>query len=703
MSEFGVTFHAHGMHCHGCEHIIEASVRKLPGIGSVKADYPTETVTVAFDPAATNLDKIRATIEQAGYRTYELDDPKRRRGTVAKLVGLILGVAGILLIIFFDTEWISQGGEPDITQHMSLGLIFLLGLLTGFHCVGMCGGFVLSYTADDASAGRPSYLSHLLFGAGKTLSYTLIGATFGLLGAFVAFTPMLRGVAGMLAGAFLIVFGLNMLGLFAPLRRFRLGLPVPLQTFIYEKQSRSRHRPFVIGLLNGLMLACGPLQAMYVMAAGTGSALEGAKMLFAFGVGTLPVLLSFGVLATFISGALTHRLLRASGVIVVVLGAVMINRGLILTGSGYDLHSVIGSVSRIAKTWGAQSSPPSPQERPTTAPGPQARLASTTEAQPAPRPRPAFQTIEMDVITSGFSPNHFVLSRGIPVKWIITGKQVTSCNHRIIVPSLNLEFDVKKGRQTIEFTPTKAGVIPWSCWMGMLHGDFEVIEPPAAPAQPENAATGPAQPEIAVNAPGQPAPQPRPASQTIEMDVITSGYSPNHFVLSRGIPVKWVINGKQVTSCNHRIIVPSLNLEFDIKKGLQTIEFTPTKAGTIPWSCWMGMLHGDFEVIEPPAAPAQPEIAANAPAQPQISVNPPVESAKGIAPPNPVAPSAQAGASSYTIVSGDTLRGVAAKLLHDARRWRDIAAVNPGLDARHLRPGQVIKLPEAPTERSPGR
>ena len=117
----------------------------------------------------------------------------------------------------------------------------------------------------------------------------------------------------------------------------------------------------------------------------------------------------------------------------------------------------------------------------------------------------------------------------------------------------------------------------------------------------------------------------------------------------------------------------------------------------------MGMLHGDFEVIEPPAASAQPEIAASAPAQPQISVNPPVESAKGIAPPNPVAPSAQAGASSYTIVSGDTLRGVAAKLLHDARRWRDIAAVNPGLDARHLRPGQVIKLPEAPTERSPGR
>src|SRR5512134_498499 len=48
-----------------------------------------------------------------------------------------------------------------------------------------------------------------------------------------------------------------------------------------------RRSPLVIGLLNGLMLGCGPLQAMYIMAAGTGSAQEGATMLFFFGLGTL--------------------------------------------------------------------------------------------------------------------------------------------------------------------------------------------------------------------------------------------------------------------------------------------------------------------------------------------------------------------------------------------------------------------------------
>jgi len=469
-----VTLHAEGMHCRGCEHVIEALVGKLPGVRSVKADYPTERVVVAFDPAAANVATIRSTIQRLGYRTREEGVPARRHGPLKRAGALLAGVAGLLLIIFFDTEWISQGGEPDISRRLSLGLIFVLGLLTGFHCVGMCGGFVLSYAADDARAGRPSFVSHFLYGAGKTLSYTAIGATFGLLGAFVTFTPLLRGAAGSLAGCFLIVFGLNMLGLFAPLRRFRFGLPLGLQNFIRDKQARSRRRPFVIGLLNGLMIACGPLQAMYVMAAGTGSALEGAKMLFAFGVGTLPVLLSFGALATLISGALTHRLLRLSGAIVVVLGAVMINRGLILTGSGYDLRSIM---ARLAATSPAHP-PGSALRQDATLPAP----AQQGQGLGAPKSGEASQTIEMDVTESGFSPNRFVLVRGVPVKWIIEGKKITACNHRIVAPGLNLEFDVKQGRQIIEFTPTKAGVMPWSCWMGMLRGEFDVVE--NAPAQP---------------------------------------------------------------------------------------------------------------------------------------------------------------------------------------------------------------------------
>lgn len=520
MTDTTIVFRAHGMHCHGCERVIESGLRKLPGVRSAKADYPTETVTVVYDPAEAGFDALRASVEENGYRV-ETGAPRTR--PLPQRLGLVAAaVAALGALIFVDTQWISAGGAPDIAQHMSLWLIFMLGLVTGFHCIGMCGAFVVSYTAADASAGRSSLPSHLAYGAGKTLSYAAIGALFGAVGAVIAFTPLLRGVAGMAAGLFLIVFGLNMLGLFAPLRRFRLGLPAPLERWV-QAQASGRHQPFVIGLLNGLMIACGPLQAMYVMAAGTGSPAEGAKMLFAFGLGTLPVMLAFGVIASMLSSALTHRLLTASGAIVVALGAVMINRGLILTGWGYDLGSVVARLQR------------------------------------------------------GEAP-------------------------------------------------------------------------------------------VAANLPG-------PAEQTIEMEANALGYKPSRFTLIRGVPVKWVIDAREITNCNKSIVVPSLGLEFDLKPGRQTIEFTPEKTGVIPWSCWMGMIRGEFDVMEPGAAPP--------PAAPKEEAAPP---AAAVPPPTPVP-------ADYTVQRGDTLAGIAKKRYGDARRWRDVAAANPGLRVGRLKPGQVLKLP----------
>ena len=459
MNETAITFHARGMHCHGCEHVIEAAVRKLAGVRSVSASYPTETVVVDYDADATNFSAICNSVEQNGYRVVLTEEAQRRRSPFIRLAIIVAALAGLAALILFDTRWISAEGEPDIAQHMSLGLLFLLGLLTGFHCVGMCGAFVVSYAAADARAGRSSFVSHLSYGAGKTLSYTAIGAAFGWLGAFIAFTPMLRGVAGVAAGAFLSSSGSICSGCSRRCAAFGSDCLGPLQNWVNREAGGARHRPFVIGLLNGLMIACGPLQAMYVMAAGTGSPVEGAKTLFVFGLGTLPVMLAFGALTTVLSGAVTHRLLTASGVIVVALGAVMINRGLILTGSGADLASLMTS-------WRS----PAPVER-----------AQPQQDSAAPKT----QTIEMEANGLGFTPTRFTLLRGVPVKWVINATQVTTCNNRILVPSLKLEFDVKPGRQTIEFTPEKTGVIPWSCWMGMLRGEFVVVDAtPAAPSQP---------------------------------------------------------------------------------------------------------------------------------------------------------------------------------------------------------------------------
>jgi len=447
MAEITKRFKAKGMHCQSCEKIITMAVKEIDGVKSIKVDYKTEKGEVTFDKTKTDFEKICKIIEEQGY-TCSLIDEKEDSDYFSidkKLIGLILGIIGILIAGYFVLNLTDGISFPEISQNMGYGLLFVVGLLTGFHCIAMCGGFIVSYTAKDAQEGRKSYKSHLMYGVGKTISYTIIGAAFGLLGSIITFTPLIRGFAGIIAGLFLIIFGINMLG-FNFLRKLRISTPSLINHFV-NKNSKHNNSPLIIGLLNGLMIACGPLQAIYVMAAGTGSMIEGAKLLFIFGLGTLPVMLGFGFLTSVISSKMTHKILKASGMIVVLLGLIMVNRGLTLTGTGFDLDSLKSSVQ-----------------------------SQDIQDNKAIEIQDGYQIIRMDVLSSGWSPNQFVLKKGIPVKWIINGKEITGCNNAIVVPKLNLNFDIKKGEQTIEFTPTESAIIPWSCWMGMIKGTFIVTD-----------------------------------------------------------------------------------------------------------------------------------------------------------------------------------------------------------------------------------
>ena len=263
---------------------------------------------------------------------------------VKKILAVTIALAGIGLILWLDNWFMDHTDMPKLNQNMSYGLLLLVGALTGFHCVGMCGPLVVGYIAKDATSGTRSHLSHIQYGIGKTLSYTVIGGTLGAFGAVIAFTPRTQGLVGIAAGVFLILFGLHMLNAFLALRHFYIKPPAFMMRLV-GREYRKRHNPLVIGLLNGLMIICGPLQAMYVMAAGSGSWAEGARIMFFFGLGTLPLLLGFGFLTSLVSANLTPKLLKASGVIVIILGTIMLNRGMALAGSGFDFNTLVARIS----------------------------------------------------------------------------------------------------------------------------------------------------------------------------------------------------------------------------------------------------------------------------------------------------------------------------------------------------------------------
>ncbi len=248
-------------------------------------------------------------------------------------------LGGILLLLYLDGLLHQHPTFSLEGESVNYSLLFFAGLFTGFHCVGMCGALVVGYCLKNGNEPRPGWGAHLLYGFGKTLSYTTIGALFGALGAIVTFTPWLRGMAGIIAGVFLVIFGLSVINPASTLHRWRFKTPGALMRFIGQAYRRYRH-PFVIGLLNGLMVICGPLQALYIMAAGTGSPVAGAKLLLAFGLGTLPVMMGFGALASGVSSRLAPRIVQMSGGLVMVLGIIMLNRGLAMTGSGWDFASL---------------------------------------------------------------------------------------------------------------------------------------------------------------------------------------------------------------------------------------------------------------------------------------------------------------------------------------------------------------------------
>jgi plastocyanin domain-containing protein len=85
------------------------------------------------------------------------------------------------------------------------------------------------------------------------------------------------------------------------------------------------------------------------------------------------------------------------------------------------------------------------------------------------------QVIRMTADNNGYTPNAFYVEKDKPVKWIIAGSQLNTCNNEVVVPLLNIEKKLKSGENIIEFTP-KDGDINFSCWMGMIRGVIKLTE-----------------------------------------------------------------------------------------------------------------------------------------------------------------------------------------------------------------------------------
>jgi len=76
----------------------------------------------------------------------------------------------------------------------------------------------------------------------------------------------------------------------------------------------------------------------------------------------------------------------------------------------------------------------------------------------------------------GYFPNSLVVKKDIPVKWVIVSEDINNCASSIYSEELKIDKLLVKGENVIQFTPTKTGLVRFSCSMGMFNGYIEVID-----------------------------------------------------------------------------------------------------------------------------------------------------------------------------------------------------------------------------------
>lgn len=218
---------------------------------------------------------------------------------------------------------------------MNLLAAFFLGLAGSLHCAVMCGPLVLAINAarrHNPANPATQYVSggmlpNFAYHSGRIVTYSLLGACSGLIGAAIVFAGFQRWIS-ITAGCLILL---------ASLTSFRAqwgGLAGKVVSVAKTRFGRLiRHRTLgasvLLGGLNGL-LPCGLVYIACAAAATTAGIGGGIATMLAFGLGTAPMMLSVGLAGRVIRWGRPLRLRRIILICATTTGVLLIMRGLSL-------------------------------------------------------------------------------------------------------------------------------------------------------------------------------------------------------------------------------------------------------------------------------------------------------------------------------------------------------------------------------------
>ena len=300
-----------GMICRACTDSIESALLAVRGVASAKASYIRGSCRVEYDPALADENELCEAVKNAGYDTGE-------KGVDEYLVDIICVALTVLLV--WAMMSMKLNAVPEAYDGAPLWYIFVIGLLTGTHCIAMCGGILLSQ-----SIGGSALAASACYNGGRVVSYTVMGAVFGALGMVITYTMQTKSLVFTMVGILVAIIGINMWGLLPGLR----ALMPQQSSFCSVTAGRKRlaARPLIVGLLTAVM-PCGSMYAMWLFAMSSGSMGRGALIMLAFSLGTVPLMLLFGSLGSLIPKRSLKYMIKLSAVLVTAFGVKMLINGL---------------------------------------------------------------------------------------------------------------------------------------------------------------------------------------------------------------------------------------------------------------------------------------------------------------------------------------------------------------------------------------
>ena len=233
------------------------------------------------------------------------------------------------------------------TPALSFLSVFVVGVFSGVHCLGMCGGIVaaLSFgmTEQAGFARKVGFLA--LYNLGRITSYTFAGVLVGWIGAITTqqfASHNLHQILQTISGVFMILMGLYLARWWLILTRLE-----KVGGFVWRRIEpvarrfipiRGYPQALLVGILWG-WLPCGLVYSMLSMSLTSSSAVQGGLIMLSFGLGTLPNLMLMGLFASSLQKFMQHRYVRiVAGLLVIVMGCVLIYQAWLPVGMHTHQH-----------------------------------------------------------------------------------------------------------------------------------------------------------------------------------------------------------------------------------------------------------------------------------------------------------------------------------------------------------------------------